>query len=225
MAKFSTLSTEYNISVAIFFWLGIPESTLIEILKAANFTEIRRPPRTVEIAPGVKIGVGPPVVQLASFQSAVAEYNPEKFMLNLRGAITDVIEAFKTLPEAFKRHGYSVNSLVRYYEVTFPSQPLDVKNAVNALRKNIKLTKPLKLFNENLNIFSLSLSNVESPIGAENFNKWFHIRIDPDVQNTNKRVYIHIIKREKEFKKCLTFLEQIEAILQNIKEFLGEISQ
>lgn len=163
-------------------------------------------------------------MQLASYKSAIAEYSSEKYMLNIRGLIADVREAFKALPEAFEKYEYPMGSLVRYYEVTFPAQPLDAEHAISTLRGKIKLTKPLKLFNENLNIFSLSLSNVKSPIGPDNFNKWFHVRIEPDIQNTEKRIYIHIIKREKDFKKCLAFLDQIETILQNIKEFLGGLS-
>lgn len=216
----SSFNSEYNINMAAFFWLNMPESILVEILKEAGFTEIRKPPQTIDIFPGVKLRMGPPTVPLARFKSITAEYNSEKFMLGLKGLISDVREILEPLAKAFEKFNYSLDSIIKYYEITFPPQPLNVEHGVSALRRNIKLAKPLKLFNENLNIFTISFSNTTSPIGPENFNRWFHIRLEPDVQNTEKRLYLHIIKREKEFKKCLKFLDQIETVLKNIKEFL-----
>ena len=221
MAEFSSLVTEYKLSVSLFFWLNFSEPILLETLKTAGFTETLRPPQTIELAPGLKARLGPPTIQLANFKSVTFEYNSEKFMLGLKGTLNDVKEAFGALPEAFEKQGYSIVSVIRYYEIMFSPQPFDLKNIISSLNANIKFSKPLKLNNEDLKVFSLSLSNSNTPIGEDNFNKWFHIKIEPDIQNTNNRFFISFIRREKDFRNCLTFLERIEEILNSIKKWLG----
>jgi len=213
----STLISEYNISVSVFFWLNVPETTLRIILRDAGFTEVTAPPSGFSLAPGIQITLGPPRKHLASYKSVRISWDDAKFLLNFEGKMEDVAEALRMIEPSFDKHGYSLKKVCRYYEVNFGAQPVDVYNFVSNLRNKANLE--LKIGDEELKPFSISFSNLEEPISREHFYKWLHISINPDVNASQKRVFVQIIKREVDFESTLKFLESIDGVLESIKTY------
>ncbi|MEM1610142.1 MAG: hypothetical protein QXQ57_00665 [Sulfolobales archaeon] len=215
----SALTTEYHASVAMFFWLNIPEATLRKILRDAGFAEAMAPPPKVSIAPGVEIALGPPRRPLASYKSVRISWDDVKFLLAFEGVVGDVVEALKAVGQSFSRHGYPLDKICHYYEVSFEPQPLDIDNFVTKLRE--KLGIGLRIGDEVLKPFSISFSNEEEPISKESFYRWFHIIINPDVNAPQKRIYVQVIKREVDFHLVLKFIEDIDKILESIRKYFA----
>jgi hypothetical protein len=212
----SSLISEYKIVVSFFFWLNMPDFVLRKIVRDANFTETPQP-KPLRIAPGIELAPGP-LMPLASYKSVKVDWNSEKFMLLFEGTVNDVVEALNMIKESFNKHNYSLEKICHYYEITFPSQPLDIDGFVSSLRKKVNLG--LTIDGEELKLFSISLSNVEEPISREYFYKWFHISISPDVNAPQKRIAIQIIKRETSFEALLNFLKNIDNIIEELRSFL-----
>jgi len=146
-------------------------------------------------------------------------------MLDIVGPIEEVIEVAKGLPAFFSDLGYDLHEMMRYVEVNSPSQPIDVKEAVRRIRSMAILKEGehlSKLIGSDVGIFSFSLSSLETPLTLN----WLHLRMDPDVNSPNARLYVSIIKRAEKISEGISFLTKILQILAAIKELLerGESS-
>ncbi len=215
----STLINEYRVVTSMFFWLNIPEPTLRKILLDAEFTEVTPPPPRLSLTPGLEIALGSPRKSLASYKSVRISWDDIKFLLALEGVVKDVAEALRAIEPSFNKHGYPLNKICHYYEVNFTAQPLDIDNFINKLRKKVNVE--LKIDDNLLKPFSISFSNTDEPISREHFYKWLHISINPDVNATQKRVFIQIIKRDIDFHSMLKFIENIDKTLELIKGFFA----
>ncbi len=213
----STPAGGYKVSVAVFFWLNLPEPILMEVLKDAGFSEVVSRLPSLPIAPGVQVVLSPSRRLVASYKSVKVNWDSAKFMLSFEGDVEDVVEALESVMSSFDRHGYPPEEVCHYYEVSFAPQPLDIGGFVSNLRGKANIE--LKVGNEVLRPFSISFSNFEAPISRERFYKWFHITVTPDVNAPQRRVFVQIIKRDTDLKSTLNFLKNIGKILQYIREF------
>ena len=212
----SSLISEYQVSISIFFWLNFAEPILRKIAKDAGFNEIFVPEPT--LGPGIELRISLQK-QIAVYKRVKISWNNIKYMLNIEGPLSEVVEAFKLIKESFTKHRYDLEKTCHYYEITFPPQPVDFDNYITVLRNKVKFD--LKVDGEILKPFRISLSNTEEPINNDQFYRWTHITIDPDVNAPQNRVFLGIIKRETDFNKALRFLESITSIINNLKESIS----
>jgi len=196
----------------------------MKILSKAGFSKVISKLPSLTVAPGVTVGVGPARRQIASYKSVKVSWDNVKFLLSFEGSIEEVIEALRLIEKSFEEYGYPLEKVCHYYEITFPEQPIDVDNFVKKLRRSVNLS--LSLNDERLKPFSISLSNFEEPISGQNFYKWLHVSISPDVNTPNKRVVLSIIKRDVELKSVIEFLQNISKLINYIKSAWegGELS-
>ncbi len=131
--------------------------------------------------------------------------------------VKDVAEALRAIEPSFSKHGYPLSRVCHYYEVNFIPQPLDIDNFVSKLRE--KVSAELKMDNEVLRPFSIAFSNAEELISREHFYKWLHITINPDVNASQKRAFVQIIRRDTDFHSTLKFIENIDRVLELIRNF------
>jgi hypothetical protein len=111
--------------------------------------------------------------------------------------------------------------MMRYVEINFPSQPIDIKEAVKGIRSTIIIKNGgqlSKLVGNDVGVFSFSLSSPETPLTLN----WLHLRIDPDVNSPNVRLSLSIIKRADKFSEATGFLTKIPQILAAVKQLLEQ---
>lgn len=215
--SYSKLVERYIVSFAVFFTLSIPDGLLRKVFsKKSNFRLVSPPqPRPI-----MEIAVGPPRSPIAEYSSATrVDYAPDRFMLDITGPIEEVIEVANGLSSFFNELGYDLDKMVRYVEINFPAQPVDVKEAVKSIRSIIifKESERLsKLVDSDFGVFSVSLSSPETPLTLN----WLHLRMEPDVNSPNVRLYISIIKRAEKMSEGINFLSKILQIIATIKEIL-----
>ena len=65
----STPANGYKVSVAVFFWLNLPEPILMEVLKDAGFSEVVSRLPSLPIAPSVQVVLSPSRRLMASYKS------------------------------------------------------------------------------------------------------------------------------------------------------------
>jgi len=175
----------------------------MEVLKDAGFSEVVSRLPSLPIAPGVQVVLSPSRRLVASYKSVRVSWDSAKFMLGFEGNLEDVVEALESVMSSFDKHGYLPEKVCHYYEVSFMSQPLDIEGFVSNLRNKANIE--LKIGNEVLRPFSISLSNLEAPISREYFYKWFHITVNPDVNAHQRRVFVQIVKRDTDLKSTINF--------------------
>jgi hypothetical protein len=109
--------------------------------------------------------------------------------------------------------------MMRYIEVNFPPQPIDIKEAVRGIR-SVTIFKGserlLKLVGSEVGVFSFSLSFPETPLTLN----WLHLRVEPDVNSPDARLYVSIVKRAEKMSEGIDFLTKILQIMATIKELL-----
>jgi len=213
----SVLIKDYRAVVAIFFWLSIPEPTLRKVFLDAGFREVVAPLPPIPVIPGIQVTVTPPRKAIASYKSVKVSWDESKFMLSLEGVIDDLVEVLKAVKESFNMNGYPLEKVCHYYEVTFVTQPVDIDGFVVNLRK--KFSVEIVVGDEKLKPFSISFSNATEPITKENFYRWMHISINPDVNAPQKRVFLQVIKRDVDFNRVVRFLEDIRSLIEQLKKF------
>lgn len=216
--EITPLVEKYKVSVSTFFMLGIPDAALRAICKSPPFAEERGAPPSVQVAPGVSIGLGPPIIPIAAYNDTKVGYNPEKFMLRVEGSIDTVVEVLKQFPSLFEKYGYSLGNIARYYEVHFDDQPIEISNVVKGIKARVKFegVEELKeLLGEKLDPYQISVSNMESPLS----DSWFNIRITPE-SNSPHRALLRIIKRESTIERTVKFLDNINPIIGKLRELL-----
>jgi hypothetical protein len=217
----SRLVEKYIVSFAVFFTLNVPDPLLRRVFSEKNgFRPLPPPPppRPLEIV------IGPSRVPIAEYSTLTRiEYVPDRFLLDIRGPVEEVVNVVERLPSLFNYFDYDLDEMVRYVEINFPMQPVDVKEAVKRIRA-LAMVKIGKRFSElvggEVGLFSFSLSFPETPLTL----KWFELRIEPDVNAPNSRVLVSIIKREEKVKEGFDFLTKIPQILSTIKKLLEEQS-
>lgn len=217
----STPPRAYRVVVAMFFWLGFPEQTLRSILRDAGFAEAPSPPPIPAAAPGmpaVEISIGPVRRSLASYKSVKASWVPDKFMLELDGAVNDVLEAMGRIRASFEKHKYPLDRVCHYYEITFPPQPIDVDGFVEKLRPGLGVG--MDLGGEELKPFSISLSNFDMPVTKERFYRWMHVTLNPDVNSPDRRAFVHTAKRGTGFDSVVESVKGIGAVTAKMKGFV-----
>jgi len=216
--SYSKLVGRYVVSFSTFFTLSIPDGILRRVFSEKN--NFRPAPPLPTIPPTMEITVGPPRMPIAEYSSATKiEYVPDKFMLDIRGPIEEVAETAKGLPSFFNDLGYDLDKMMRYIEVNFPSQPIDIKETVRSIRSTIAFKKSgylSELIGSDVGVFSVSLSSTETPLTLN----WFHLRMDPDVNSPNSRLHVNIIKRTEKMSEGINFLTKIQQILAATKELL-----
>lgn len=215
----SKLIERYVVSFATFFTLSVPDVLLRRVFcEKNNFRPASPPPRLQP--PAMEIMIGPPRIMIAEYSSSTrVEYVPDKFMLDIVGPIEEVIEVAKGLPSFFNDLGYDLDKMVRYVEINFPSQPVDVKEAVKGIRSKITFKDSehiSELVGSNVGIFSFSLSSPETPLTLN----WLHLKVDPDVNSPDERLYVSIIKRAEKMSEGINFLAKILKIIAAIKGLL-----
>lgn len=214
----SKLVERYVVSFATFFTLGIPDGLLRRVFSEKNNFRPAFPPHRLPSA--MEIMVGPPRIPIAEYSSATRiEYVPDKFMLDIVGPIEEVSEVVKGLPSFFNDLGYDLDGMMRYVEVNFPTQPIDIKEAVRSIRSKtiFKGSEHLsKLVGSDVGVFSFSLSSPETPLTLN----WLHLRMEPDVNSPSARLYVSVIKRAEKMSEGIGFLTKILQIIANIKELL-----
>jgi len=216
--SYSKLVERYNVSFATFFTLILPESLLRKIFSEKNnfrpTSPLPKPPSTMEII------IGPPRMLIAEYLTATKiEYVPERFLLEVSGPIEEVNEVVKRLPSLFDELDYDLNNMVRYVEINFASQPVDIKDAVKNIQSKIILKgieRLSKLIGVDVNVYSFSLSFPETPLTLN----WFQIRVEPDANSPSTRVYVNITKRTDRFTEGVNFLTIIPQVLTTLKELL-----
>jgi hypothetical protein len=223
--SYSKLLERYSVSIGAFFLLNLPEGLLRRIFSEKN--DFRPRPQPPSLFPGspraMEIMIGPPRVPIAEYLTATRiEYIPDKFLLDISGPLEEVVEVAKRLPSFFTDLGYDLDKMVRYVEINFPQQPIDVKEAARSLRSLVifKGGEHLsKLVGTDFGVFSVSLSFPETPLTLD----WLHLRVEPDVNSPDSRIFISIIKRAEKLCEGVNFLTMIPRLLTAIKELL-EIS-
>ena len=215
----STLLKEYEVWVAMFFWLNFPVQALKTILRDAGFAEAPSPP-TIQVPPPavLEISVGPPRQTLAVYKSVKADWVPDKFMLGLGGTATDVLEVLERLRDSFERHKYPLDQVCHYYEITLPPQPVDLDGFVEKLRQRLGIE--VSLGGEKLRPFSISLSNFDMPVTREKFYKWLYVSLNPDANSPNRRVFIQVVKRETRFNNVVEFVRSINKVINEVIGFI-----
>ncbi|MCR6692784.1 MAG: hypothetical protein MRT15_10355 [archaeon YNP-LCB-003-016] len=217
--SYSKLLEKYVVNIATFFLLNLPEGLLRRIFSEKNNFR-PSPPPLPKPPPAMEIMIGPPRVPIAEYLTATRiEYIPDRFLLDISGPVEEVIEAVKRLPSFFSDLGYDLDKMVRYVEINFPPQPIDVKEAVRSLRSLVifKGSEHLsKLVGTDVGVFSFSLSFPETPLTLN----WLHLRVEPDVNSPNSRIFVNIIKRAEKLSEGAGFLTIIPRILTVIKELL-----
>jgi len=168
----------------------------------------------------MEIIIGPPRMLIAEYLTATKiEYVPERFLLEVSGPIEEVNEVVKRLPSLFDELDYDLNNMVRYVEINFASQPVDIKDAVKNIQSKIILKgieRLSKLIGVDVNVYSFSLSFPETPLTLN----WFQIRVEPDANSPSTRVYVNITKRTDRFTEGVNFLTIIPQVLTTLKELL-----
>jgi hypothetical protein len=217
--SYSKLVERYVVGFATFFTLSLPEGLLRKVFSEKNNFR-PTPPPSPRPPPAMEIMIGPPRVPIAEYLTATRiEYIPERFLLDISGPVEEVSEVVKRLPSFFGDLGYDLNKMVRYVEINFPPQPIDVKEAVKSIRSQIifkGIEHLSKLVGIDVSIFSFSLSFPETPLTLN----WLHIKVDPDVNSPNMRLYVSIIKRAEKLSEGVSFLIIIPQVLTAIKELL-----
>jgi hypothetical protein len=217
--SYSKLVERYVVDFATFFTLSLPEGLLRKVFSEKNNFR-PTPPPSPRPPPTMEIMIGPPRVPIAEYLTATRiEYIPERFLLDISGPIEEVSEVVKRLPSFFGDLGYDLNKMVRYVEINFPPQPIDVREAVKSIRSQIifkGIEHLSKLVGIDVNIFSFSLSFPETPLTLN----WLQIKVDPDVNSPNMRLYVSIIKRAEKLSEGVSFLIIIPQVLTAIKELL-----
>jgi hypothetical protein len=221
--SYSKLVERYIVSFAIFFMLSLPEGLVRKIFSEKNNfrpTPIPPTPPSLRPPPTMEITIGPPRVPIAEYLTATRiEYVPERFLLDISGPVEEVSEVVKGLPSFFDDLGYDLNKMVRYIEINFPPQPIDIKEAVKNIRSQIifkGIEHLSKLIGVDVNVFSFSLSFPETPLTLN----WLHIKVDPDVNSPGARLFVSIIKRAEKLSEGGSFLIIIPQVLTAIKELL-----
>ena len=207
----------YKLKLGLFFWLSIPEITLRKILVESGFMEA--PQQLPSIFPGVQVQVGPERV-IATYKSLKATWNEAKFSLGFEGNANDLLEVLKTIASTFDKYHYPLDKVCHYYEVNLAPFPLETNAFVSKLRDEVTLE--LRVNNTVLKPFSISFSNVEEPISREYFYKWMHVIINPDVNASQRRIFVQIIKRETRFNEIVIFIENIPSIMESIKKLFSK---
>jgi hypothetical protein len=224
----SRLVEKYIVSFAVFFILNVPDLLLRRVFSEKNGFRPLPPPLPPQPLPQprpwpeVEIVVGPPRVPIAEYSTLTRiEYVPDRFLLDIRGPVEEVVNVVERLPSLFNDLDYDLDEMVRYVEINFPMQPIDVKEAVKRIRA-LAMVKRSECFSDlvggEVGLFSFSLSFPETPLTL----KWFHLRVEPDVNSPNSRVLVSIIKREEKVKEGFNFLAKIPQILSTIKKLLEE---
>jgi hypothetical protein len=219
--SYSKLVERYVVSFATFFTLNVPDALLRKAFSEKNNFKPLPPPLPPPSArPLLEITIGPPRVPIAEYLSATRiEYVPDKFLLDVGGPMEEVAEVVKRLHPLFSDLGYDLNEMVRYVEINFPPQPVDVKEAVRRIRSltTFKGGERLsELVGGDVGVFSFSLSSPETPLTL----RWFHLTVDPDVNSPNARVLVRIVKRAERMSEGIDFLTKIPQILIAIKRLL-----
>jgi len=198
--------------------LSLPEGLLRRVFSEKNnFRPL--PPPSPRPLPAMEITIGPLRVPIAEYLTARIEYIPDRFLLEILGPIEEVIEVVKGLPSFFGDLGYELDKMVRYVEINFPPQPIDVKDAVRSIRSQIifkGIERLSKLVGSDVGAFSFSLSFPETPLTLN----WLHIRVDPDANSPDARVFVSITKRAEKLSEGVNFLAIIPQVLTAIKELL-----
>jgi hypothetical protein len=217
--SYSKLVERYTVRFAIFFTLFLPEGMLRKIFSEKNNFRPILPPLPTP-PPVVEITVGPPRMSIAEYSTATRiEYVPERFLIEIAGPIEEVSEVVKRLPSFFDELDYDLNKMVRYIEINFTPQPIDIKDAVKNIRSKVifkGIEHLSKLVGADVNVYSFSLSFPETPLTLN----WFQISVEPDVNSPSARVYVRLIKRSERFDEGVNFLDIIPKVLTIIKELL-----
>jgi len=216
--SYTKLVEKYTVSFAIFFMLGLPEGLLRRVFSEKN--NFRPTPPLPRPPPAMEIMIGPPRIPIAEYLTASRiEYIPERFELGILGPVEEVIEVVRGLPSFFGDLGYELDKMVRYVEINFPPQPIDVKDAVKSIRSQIifkGIERLSKLVGADVGAFSFSLSFPETPLTLN----WLQIKVDPDVNSPDARLFVSIIKRAEKLSEGVSFLAIIPQVLTAIKELL-----
>jgi len=215
----SKLVKSYEATLAIFLRLNLPigiHQRIAELEGISAPTELRP---TISLAPGVRLSIGKPPT-IARIGNTRIEYQEDRFILRIVGPIEELAEALEKIADLYNKYHYDVNKIVRYYELDFPPQPIDIEGGVILLRKNIKtpIAESLsKVFGWNLQPFTISLTYPETPLTDE----WFSVTIEPEVNAPRNRLLIRIIKRESDFSRMRDFLRDLPQKLNKLAVILA----
>jgi hypothetical protein len=219
MASYSKLVDRYSVVFAVFFKLNVADVILRKVFSEKNeFKPITPQPRITPtpLTPSPQI----PIAEYASMTRV--EYNSERFMLLISGPLNEVTEVSMRLPKLFDELDYNLDEMVKYFEIVFPVQPIDVPDATRKIRKLASFRgseKLSRIVGSDLGVFTVSLSYPETPL---TFN-WFEITVSPDINAPTKRIIISIIARADNSNKAIELLKNIPEILGVVREVLEEV--
>lgn len=212
-----SLPNEYVASVLIFFQLDMQLPAFKSIFSGVeNFADLLRE-RPREIAPGVSIG--PPSLPISQYKRTRIEYLGDRFLLQQRGPLTELIELNEILPSLFEKQSYILNELVRFCEFDTAYNPIVGNAVVDWIRSNVKvdLEGLSKVCNEDLKPFSFWATNSDTPLT----DKWLNIMIQPDINSPHNRLIWRITKRTKTHNELSEFLKKTEAIIKELERMFG----
>lgn len=205
-------------SLSVSFILNIPVSGLKDVFRDERFIEMPVALPPTQAAP--QIMIGPPRLPIAMFKKTSVIYVPDRYRLEFVGPVNEILELKELIPALFEKHRYSFRDMTRYCELIIQFQPIEVPRVVGPIRSNITV-KNIEKFNEvcgyEMKPFSLSLSNLDTPLSDE----WFSIRLQPDVNRPHDEILVRIVKRTRKFDEMRTFLNKLESIFGMIKEMFS----
>lgn len=209
-----------RVTVSVFFWLRFNEGKLLGLLKKAGFQEMAIRLPSVPLLPGIKLEMSLAPKPLATYGSVKASWHGEKFSLIFDGPVDELREALTRFTKATEDSDYALQDVVNYCEIIVANWEIRRENLLLSLRNKLKFR--LKLHEEEFDVFSVSFSNRPSPVSTENFYKWCHVKLEPDVHAPDKIFYITIIRRVRKLKEALEFISRLD---KHIEEIIAQLTR
>jgi hypothetical protein len=208
--------------LSIFFKLNLSPDIQREIFVYEGIEVPKTPPIPLEVSPGIQLGREVDII--GKLHDTILEYVSNRFLFRIRGPLNQISKVLEFIEVTFKNNFYPLSNLARYYEFIFPSQPLEIPQAVNKIRSKIdvdELDKLQSVFGINLNPYSFSLSYPDTPLTDE----WSHIKFTPEVNSPHHRIIVEIIKRTSTYEEMKLFLTDIEEKILSLAKFFGDADE
>ena len=214
----SRLVKSYESTLAIFFRLNIPLGIHKRIAELEGISIPAEVPTAISLAPGISISVGKPA-RIARVGKTEMQYQEDRFALLLNGPIEELASVLERVKEIYGKYGYDFEKTVRYYELNFPPQPIDIDGGVTCIKRGISVSFANDLsniFGCKLEPFTISLTYPDTPLTDE----WLSIALEPEVNAPYSRLLIRIVKREVSFLKMHEFLKDLPEKLNKLFNIL-----
>ena len=209
----NSVLNEHKTILSVFLRLNMPPDKFKIVFETSPISFLLGPVSTTEIAPNVPIG--PPKFTLGEFEGTILDYNPERYIISIRGPFRNAKLVLEILKGSFQKIDYDLDKITRFFEFQINDFHIFEKNFKETFQKMIEikgLDRITELTNLNFQPWDISFVSPNTPMS----DQWFNISIRSDIFSPDSNAYLRIIKRTENYNQMMNYIENIPNLLDEI---------